>query len=55
MGEQHAELFDERDRDIVGFKREKKENLNTFKKLTTQQKIAKELDYVTMAMDLDAA
>ena len=36
MGESHAELYNERDRDITGFKREKKENLNTVKKLTTQ-------------------
>jgi hypothetical protein len=36
MGEQHAELFDEKDRDIIGFKREKKENMNAVKKPTTE-------------------
>jgi len=47
--------FDERLNDIVGFKPKITENLNTIKKkLTTQQKIARELDYLTMAMDLDA-
>ena len=41
--------------DIVGFKREKVENLSvTKKKLTTQQKIERELAYITKAMDLDA-
>jgi hypothetical protein len=46
--------FDERLADIVGFKRAKSENLNAVKKLSTKQKIEKELAYITEAMDLDA-
>jgi hypothetical protein len=39
----------------VGFKREKVENLaGPGKKLTTKQKVEKELAYVTQALDLDA-
>ena len=45
--------FDERLSDIVGFKSEKSDNLNKVKKMSTPQKIAKELAYVTEAMDLD--
>lgn len=45
--------FDERLSDIVGFKREGIENLNKKKKMTTAQKIEKELAYVTQAIDLD--
>lgn len=50
-----GENFDERKNDIVGFKREKAENLaGPGKKLTTKQKVDKELAYVTEALDLDA-
>ena len=51
-----SENFDERDNDIVGMKREKVENLSGKpKKLSTKQKIEKELQYVTQALDLDPA
>ena len=43
-----GENYDERKNDIVGFKREKVENLSgPGKKLTTKQKVEKELAYVT--------
>lgn len=47
-GIEKSENYDERKMDIIGKKREKVENLNTVgKKLTTKQKIEKELVYIT--------
>ena len=49
--------FDERDKDIVGLKTEKMENMSEsatrHKKLTVEQKVQRELAYITEAMDLD--
>lgn len=49
--------FDEIDDEIVGLQRKKRENLSTEEKakLTTAQKIQKELTYLTQAMDLSPA
>lgn len=50
------QVFNERDNEIVGLQTEKAENWSTEvqrKKLTVEQKVQKELAYVTQAMDLD--
>ena len=51
------QIFDERDKDIVGLQTEKAENWSEGatlgKKLTVAQKVAKELAFVTEAMELD--
>jgi hypothetical protein len=46
--------FDERLHEIVGFKKRPTENLNRPAKLTRYQKVQRELEYLTKAMDLDA-
>ena len=49
--------YDERDKEIVGLQREKTENISdtatTRKPLSVQQKVERELAYVTEALDLD--
>ncbi len=51
--QQEGTNWNERSKDIVGLKREKIDNLNSLRKMTTKQKIEKELTYVTQALDLD--
>ena len=48
-------IFDERDKDIVGMQVEKQTNMGSSKKepLTIEQKVERELLYVTAAMGLE--